>query len=191
MLKHTPTCMNLIEIMLTERWPTQNTTYYMIPFRGSSRIYKLNPCWQKSEQWLLIWGSDMTGIRQHQHLSISSWVAIDCTCTYVCVYNQISLNCTLRIMLISLYVNLTSVIKKSSKLIIGEKIYKLNNRRRNLPSVQYCFSFSDLVCLTYKYFMIYTCETSVKTNFCSVTLLLKVIQVHRSTPFDSTVNVSF
>lgn len=41
---------------------------------------------------------------------------------YVCVYNQISLNCTLRIMLISLYVNLTSVIKKSSKLIIGEKI---------------------------------------------------------------------
>lgn len=28
------------------------------------------------------------------------------------VYNQISLNCTLRIMFISLYVNLTSVVKK-------------------------------------------------------------------------------
>ena len=88
MLKHTPTCMNLIDIMLTKRWPTQNTTYYMIPFRGSSRIYKLNPWWQKSEQWLLIWGSDMTGIRQYQHLSISSWVAIDCTYLYVCVCIQ-------------------------------------------------------------------------------------------------------
>lgn len=80
--------------------------------------------------------------------------------------------------------------RKVYNLILWEKIFRLHKSRGNLLSMQ-VIVFLLWSSLTYEYFIIYICETSLKTIFCSVATFLKVIQSHQSTLIDSIVNISF
>lgn len=81
----------------------------------------------------------MIGTRSHQGILVLSWMAVDCMCVYymwvLVLYNQISLNFTPQIFVISLYVNLTSGIK-SLQVNSLRKIFRLHNTRENLLSMQ-------------------------------------------------------